>query len=138
VANVAQAADDVPFETAIRPVPADKLQFNKLPNHWRMLIANGWQNTHLVEQYLSRHHDPLTGERIAQAMRVRYRYLKAQNLPPRAIMSSLYEMVTGVGSVALVRTGLTPHNLPADCSNDRADECSTWTNSSKAAISIAK
>ena len=30
------------------------------------------------------------------------------------------------------------HNLPADCSNDRADECSTWTNSSKAAISIAK
>jgi RNA polymerase sigma factor (sigma-70 family) len=40
--------------------------------------------------------------------------------------------------LSLVRTGLTPHNLPADCSNDRADECSTWTNSSKAAISIAK
>jgi PEP-CTERM motif len=39
---------------------------------------------------------------------------------------------------ALVRTGLTQHNLPADCSNDRGDECSTWTNSSKAAISIAK
>ena len=45
-----------------------------------------------------------------------------------------YEVV----AEALVRTGLTPHNLPADCSNDRADECSTWTNSSKAAISIAK
>ena len=43
-----------------------------------------------------------------------------------------------VAQGALVRTGLTPHNLPADCSNDRADECSTWTNSSKAAISIAK
>jgi antirestriction protein ArdC len=43
-----------------------------------------------------------------------------------------------LGKRALVRTGLTPHNLPADCSNDRADECSTWTNSSKAAISIAK
>ena len=41
-------------------------------------------------------------------------------------------------AAALVRTGLTQHNLPADCSNDRADECSTWTNSSKAAISIAK
>ena len=40
--------------------------------------------------------------------------------------------------LALVRTGLTRHNLPADCSNDRADECSTWTNSSKAAISISK
>jgi hypothetical protein len=45
---------------------------------------------------------------------------------------------TQVLAAALVRTGLTPHNLPADCSNDRADECSTWTNSSKAAISIAK
>ena len=43
-----------------------------------------------------------------------------------------------VFSGALVRTGLTQHNLPADCSNDRADECSTWTNSSRAAISIAK
>jgi hypothetical protein len=43
-----------------------------------------------------------------------------------------------LASGALVRTGLTPHNLPADCSNERADECSTWTNSSKAAISIAK
>jgi hypothetical protein len=43
-----------------------------------------------------------------------------------------------VFALALVRTGLTQHNLPADCSNDRGDECSTWTNSSKAAISIAK
>jgi hypothetical protein len=50
---------------------------------------------------------------------------------------ALYDGAKVVGW-ALVRTGLTPHNLPADCSNDRADECSTWTNSSKAAISIAK
>ena len=35
------------------------------------------------------------GERIAHVMRVRYQYLKAQNLSPSAIMSSLYEMVTG-------------------------------------------
>jgi hypothetical protein len=72
IANVAHAADEVPFDvTTIRPVPPDKLEFNKLPNHWRSLIANGWQNAHLVNQYLARHHDPLTGERIAQALRVR-------------------------------------------------------------------
>ena len=48
------------------------------------------------------------------------------------------ETVIALAAKALVRTGLTlSHNLPADCSNDRADECSTWTNSSKAAISIA-
>src|SRR4029077_20445858 len=38
----------------------------------------------------------------------------------------------------LVRTGLTRHYLPVYCSNDRADEFSTWTNTSRAAISIAK
>jgi hypothetical protein len=48
------------------------------------------------------------------------------------------DLAKHVFRLALVRTELTPHNLPADCSNDRADECSTWTNSSKAAISIAK
>ena len=51
-----------------------------------------------------------------------------------AVLRARYEALRE----ALVRTGLTQHNLPADCSNDRADECSTWTNSSKAAISIAK
>ena len=40
-------------------------------------------------------------------------------------------MMRRVLDEALVRTGLTRHNLPADCSNDRADECSTWTNSSR-------
>jgi hypothetical protein len=104
VANVAEAADEAPFDvTTIRPVPPDKLDFNKLPNHWRSLIANGWQNAHLVEQYLAHHHDPLTGERIAQALRVRYQYLKAQELSPSAIMVSLYELVTGIGSVTPAR-----------------------------------
>ena len=54
---------------------------------------------------------------------------------PSQVAARAVEMVI---ARALARTGLTPHNLPADCSNDRADECSTWTNSSKAAISIAK
>jgi hypothetical protein len=30
---------------------------------------------------------------------VRYQYLKAQNLEPRAIMSTLYEGITGIGAV---------------------------------------
>ena len=104
VASVAQATDEATFDvTAIRPVPPDKLVFNKLPNHWRSLIANGWQNAHLVARYLTRHHDPMIGERIAQVLRVRYQYLKAQNLAPSAIMASLYELVTGIGSVTPAR-----------------------------------
>jgi hypothetical protein len=104
VANVAHAADDTSFDvTSIRPVPPDKLDFNKLPSHWRSLIASGWQNTHLVTQYLQRHHDPLLGERVAQILRARYQYLKAQSLPPGAIMSSLYETVAGPGAVPAPR-----------------------------------
>ncbi len=98
------AADEKPIDvTDIRPVPPDKLDFNKLPGHWRSMIAGGWQNAHLVEEYLDRHPDPLTGERIAHSFRVRYEYLKAQSLAPGAIMSSLYEGITGIGIVAPAR-----------------------------------
>ncbi|MFZ2069366.1 MAG: ABC-three component system protein [Xanthobacteraceae bacterium] len=101
VAAVVAAADANPIDLSnIRPVPAGKLDFNKLPGHWRSMIAGGWQNAHLVERYLSNHHDPLTGERIAQRFRVRYQYFKEQNLAPGTIMSALYEEVTGIGIVA--------------------------------------
>lgn len=93
----ADAIDFVPQD--LRPVPLHKLQYNNLPNHWKQLIAGGWKNAHLVSQYFDRHPDPLTGERIAKLFRDRYTYLKAQLLNPGDIMASLYELVTGIGSV---------------------------------------
>jgi hypothetical protein len=104
VAAVTAAADEVTFDVStIRPVPPDKLVFNKLPSHWHSLISGGWQNAHLVKAYFDRHHDPLTGERIAQVFRVRYEYLKSQNLSPGTIMTSLYELVAGIGIIAPAR-----------------------------------
>ena len=104
IAAVTAAADEVkPTADSIAPVPFEKLIFNKLPGHWHSLIAGGWQNAHHVATYLSRHHDPLTGERVAQFFQNRYRYLKAQNLQPSAIMAELYEMVTGIGHVTPAR-----------------------------------
>jgi hypothetical protein len=104
VAAVAAEADNATFDTAaIKPVPPDKLEFNKLPGHWRSLIASGWQSSAIVDRYLSRHPDPLIGERIAQVLRDHYKYLKAQNLTPGDIMSSLYEMVAGTGTVSAAR-----------------------------------
>jgi hypothetical protein len=100
VAAVAAAADEVKSNVeVIKPVPVEKLSFNKLPGHWHLLIAGGWQNAHHVSTYLSQHHDPLIGERIAQIFRERYAYLRAQNLQPGAIMSALYDTVAGIGSV---------------------------------------
>jgi hypothetical protein len=89
--------------TDIKPVPPDKLNFNKLPGHWQSMVAGGWQNAPHVQEYLDRHHDPLTGERIAERFHARYEYLKAQHLDPSAIMSALYEDVTGVGIVLPAR-----------------------------------
>jgi len=104
VVALMQAADDASSPlVVIRTVPADKLQLNKLPGHWCRLIEGGWQNAHLVSEYLARHRDPMTGEKIAKIFRARYAYLKSQGLQPAAIMSSLYEMVTGAGTVAAPR-----------------------------------
>ena len=44
--------------------------------------------------------------------------------PPGSLAPYAREKRRPVNLVALVRTALTPHNLPANCSNDRADECS--------------
>jgi hypothetical protein len=101
VKSVSEDANNINFDlSVIRPVPVDKLELNDLPNHWRFLISGGWQNAHLVANYFSRHSNPLTGEKIAQIFRDKYKYLREQNLVPGAIMSSLYELITGQGSVS--------------------------------------
>ena len=100
VQHLRSEADSIDFESQdLRPVPINKLTFNNLPNHWKQLISGGWKNAHLVGQYFDRHPDPLTGERLAKLFRDRYEYLKAQLLGPGDIMASLYELVTGIGSV---------------------------------------
>ena len=93
-------ADDIDFNLQeLRPVPADKLEYNSLPNHWKHLISGGWKNAHLVDGYFNRHPDPLTGDRIAKLFRDRYSELKAQHLGAGDIMAALYELVTGIGNV---------------------------------------
>jgi len=104
IGSVAASADTVDVDvSAIRPVPPEKLAFNNLPNHWRMLIAAGWQNTHLVSAYITQHQDPLIGETVAEVFRTRYRYLKDQHLQPGTIMLGLYDSIVGVGALVPAR-----------------------------------
>jgi len=91
------------FAGPIDPVPSDKLDANGLPHHWHQLIEQGWKNARFVADYFDRHHEPLTGERIALLFRERYMYLRAQSLSGESTMDSLYEFVTGPGSVAPAR-----------------------------------
>lgn len=98
--ELATEADAIDFNSLdLRPVPPDKLVYNDLPNHWKLLITGGWKNAHLVGAYFDRHRDPLTGERVAKLFRDRYADLNAQHLQPGDIMASLYELVTGIGNV---------------------------------------
>jgi len=58
IAAIGTSTDSVlPEEGSIKPVPLDKLEFNKLPGHWRWLISAGCQNSHHVATYLNRHPD---------------------------------------------------------------------------------
>lgn len=100
VADLSFEADAATFNSLdLRPVPPDKLVYNELPNHWRSLIAGGWQNAHIVSAYFDRHPEPLTGDKVAKLFARKYEELKAQHLSPGDIMASLYELVTGIGSI---------------------------------------
>lgn len=100
VNDVAAAADTTqPEAVDLRPVPVDKLVYNKLPNHWKSLISGGWMNAPIVASYFERHPDPLTGDKVAALFKRKYNYFKAQNLMPGDIMAALFELVTGIGNV---------------------------------------
>lgn len=92
-----------PANAVIAPVPADKLAFNKLPNHWMGLIASASQNGAYVRQYFDQHPLPETGSNIAKAFSELYRELRLEGHPPGTIMDRLYEKITGIGSVTTER-----------------------------------
>ena len=81
-------------------VPTSKLTHNGLPTHWQMFIRSGWVNTPIVASYFVRHPDPLTGDHVGTLLTQKYNSLKAQNLTPGTIMTSLFELVTGKGPVS--------------------------------------
>lgn len=100
IRDLGSAADAVDFHPVdLRPAPLDKLNYNHLPNHWKMLISGGWMNTPLVAEHFAQPRDPMLEERIATLFGTRYDYLKAQLLSPGDIMAALFDLVTGIGHV---------------------------------------
>ena len=87
----------------VLPVPVDKLEFNELPNHWRLLISGGRKNAHIIRLYFDQHYNALIGEKVARHFSDRYRDLKSQNLKPSDIMNELNEFVADSGTVTAGR-----------------------------------
>lgn len=100
VRDLGTAADACDFQPLdLRPAPLDKLNYNHLPNHWKMLLSGGWMNASLLLDLFSRRNEPLLGARIEKLFGAKYKYLKAQGLPPGTIMATLMDTVTGIGHV---------------------------------------
>jgi hypothetical protein len=70
-----------------KPVPMDKLEFNKLPKHWCHTIRSQMANARLVEAYFGAHLEVERGTKVAELFRARYLALKEQRLPPGDIMT---------------------------------------------------
>jgi len=82
--------DDQPIE-----VPAEKLEFNKLPAIYCNRLKQGFQSAGRVATYLLDHPDPTLDGRMAGAFKGKYLELKAQGFLPGEIMDELYDFALG-------------------------------------------
>ena len=89
---------NVPPTSSPKPVPFDKMEFNKIPHAWRQMLNAAAKNAAYVDDYLEQTTDPQRGAKLALIFKTKYQSLKAQDLPPSTIMANLYEGLTGIGS----------------------------------------
>lgn len=71
-------------------VPADKLDFNKLPGVHRSRLLQGFLNATVVARYLANHIDPTLDGKIASRFKAKYLDLRAQGFSPGDIMDELF------------------------------------------------
>ncbi|MGO4174896.1 MULTISPECIES: hypothetical protein [unclassified Bosea (in: a-proteobacteria)] len=100
MAGVIKGMDEAPFADA-KPnqPPVNKLEINRIQGHWRRTLIGASGNATVVATYVDQHPDPELGKQVAKVFSQRYADLDAQNLPPHAILTALYEGITGIGSV---------------------------------------
>jgi hypothetical protein len=104
IASIVTSVDaDTPPVADPKPVPFNKMDFNKIPTHWRQLLESGSKNARYVDDYLDQTTDPELGQKMAGVFRGRYESLRAQDLTPKVIMGMLYEGITGIGAVSIER-----------------------------------
>jgi hypothetical protein len=75
IQNIAQQS--AVHDVEIRPVPERKLEANGLSEDTKRLLLVGMQKSVLVHRFFSTWHDPLLGDRIAKAFRMKYEELKS-------------------------------------------------------------
>lgn len=112
IAGIAKAANDpAPPAGDPKPVPDDKMEFNKVPWHWRRSLQAHMLLTPIIAEYFEYHGDPTVGDQVAVVLRNRYLELKQQGLPPGTILDALLESVVnsgaGLPTTAIQQAGIT-------------------------------
>ncbi len=79
----------------IRPVPPDKLKFNRLSAHVQILLTWGMQKADLVGQFFNDHSNPTYGDEIAAAFKNEYKKYKMLGVDPDTIFCKLQEFTGG-------------------------------------------
>jgi len=87
----------------LRPVPPEKLDYNRLSEHSRLLLLSGMQVSDRVQAFFERW-EPGVGDKIAAAFNQRYLLLRSKNgLSPDEILWELHEFAGGASGTASVR-----------------------------------
>jgi len=79
----------------IRPVPPDKLKFNRLSLHAQNLLTWGMQKADLVEQFFNDYSNPTYGDEIAAAFKNEYENYRRLGVDPDIIFCKLQEFAGG-------------------------------------------
>jgi hypothetical protein len=89
------ALQEISLHQDIRPVPPDKLRFNRLSDDVQILLATGMRKAGLVEKFFNDYSDPLYGDEIAAAFNREYKKFRLLNLDPDIIFLKLQEFTGG-------------------------------------------
>lgn len=87
--------EEPPLFQDIRPVPPDKLKFNRLSGSVQNLLTSGMRKADLVGSFLNNHSNPLYGDQIATAFNKEYKKWKSLSTDPDIIFLKLQEFTGG-------------------------------------------
>lgn len=86
-----------PLGQEVRPVPPDKLEYNRLSASVDGLLRAGMKKASLVGQFFRDWIDPTYGQEIVAAFSAEYQRLRQRRVPPDEIFMSLLEFAGGAG-----------------------------------------
>jgi hypothetical protein len=90
------AKQEASLDQDLRPVPSDKLKFNRLSEGVRILLTAGMQKAGLVQSFFAKHSNPLYGDEIAAAFKKEYDRYRNLDMDPDLIFRKLQEFTGGL------------------------------------------